>query len=601
MSQSAKNGAADSAVINQPTTAKSSVRFHIDEAKYDNGRVCWIPLRKLPDAKTNYSSVESACEKCGAIGIVNQIHRNRGHLPPCPNCGPHPTPITEEDKDAPIPGKKAAAFLGITWGALESMRNLRIVRVAQDDYLETVDRPHRLCQYIDTPELGELLTVETMRATLEKLTVPKTTGETTWRANCNGEARPERYANNLLPFRRGQGFWLTACKSPVVHETGPAETNIEIALCKQPLHLFRTLIARPIGIKEKRNFSICKAPCKPLDFRDLVLSNLVTHDRDGRHANRIETDDIVESFHHDDSALSDDLPIAGLGEPTCMLSEQFLPAVKIYREFVLVRFLLLAPLLRSQRVESLLFQLELRIARNPCQKLAVLTEDWIEDLAAKRPRSLVAAAVLRQHADTPFFHHCRRQARVPTDVGRRCGRHVSNVSHKFLVDRHQLACFFVLAVNKRHVAWRRRFLIRRCYLDGRCGARCWSMGVAAKNTSYTFELLPLEFSAGRASTGEPPVHEGEEVAAYLALVRMAGKYFLGIAGIHGEFTFAGVIAFAAEWAVESDLSAGAMDLDDDVAFCSRLFKCRLRLSVINALILLLIHAGVGKKMGTMIL
>src|SRR5205807_4636610 len=137
------------------------------------------------------------------------------------------------------------------------------------------------------------------------------------------------------------------------------------------------------GIEENRYLSTTKISCEPLDFHDLVFSDLVPHDRYRRHADRIQADDIIEAFHQNDSARRNHLTIPRLVEPACVLTEQFLPAVKIHRELVLVWFLLLASLFGRQRIESLLLQFILRIASDPGQKLAVLAKDRIEDLTAK--------------------------------------------------------------------------------------------------------------------------------------------------------------------------------------------------------------------------
>ena len=92
------------------------------------------------------------------------------------------------------------------------------------------------------------------------------------------------------------------------------------------------------------------------------------------------------------------------------------------------------------------------------------------------------------------------------------------------------------------------------------------------------------------------MHQREEVAAHLALIRVTGEDLLRIPRIDRKFTLAGVIAGTIEWAVQSDLAAASMEFEDDVAFCRRLRERRLRLSVIDALILL-VHAKLGRERG----
>src|SRR5205807_231457 len=147
---------------------------------------------------------------------------------------------------------------------------------------------------------------------------------------------------------------------------------------------------------------------KPFYFHNLVLCYLVRHDRNRWHPEGVEPDHIIEAFHYDDATAHDGFPETRLNKPVCVLSKKFLPTVKIDWKFVLVGLFFFRTLVWRQGVEGLFLAFKLRVASDPRQKLAFLTENWIKHLTTEPPTPFVTASVLRQNADSPFIHHPRR-------------------------------------------------------------------------------------------------------------------------------------------------------------------------------------------------
>ena len=93
------------------------------------------------------------------------------------------------------------------------------------------------------------------------------------------------------------------------------------------------------------------------------------------------------------------------------------------------------------------------------------------------------------------------------------------------------------------------------------------------------------------------MHKGEEVAAHLAFVGVAGKDLLRVARIDRDFPPAGVIAGAAERTIEADLSTRSMHFERDAAFRRCFLQGGFCLEVIDAPVLALSHRGGEKKGG----
>jgi hypothetical protein len=70
---------------------------------------------------------------------------------------------------------------------------------------------------------------------------------------------------------------------------------------------------------------------------------------------------------------------------------------------------------------------------------------------------------------------------------------------------------------------------------------------------------------------------------------MAGEDLLWVAGIHRQFPFPGMIAVAAEGAIEADLAAAAVDLEIHAALRGRFLQGGLGLEIIDTHVAGLFH------------
>src|SRR5581483_9501036 len=230
-----------------------------------------------------------------------------------------------------------------------------------------------------------------------------------------------------------------------MHRLRPADTRIQAALGEEPEGFLGTIVAGIVGIEEQRHLAAAESLREPRNLVDLMLGDLVRHEGHRRNPEGVEAEYVIESLHQDDAAGGDSFPVAGFLQPGGVLSEEFLAAVEVDREAVFGGLLLFAAQLGRQCVEGLFLRLKLRVAGGPREDLALLTEDRIEDLAAKRPAPLVVAAVLRQDPDSPFLHRSYGEAGMTADVACRRGRHVRYVPQELLIEGHELAGFLIVA------------------------------------------------------------------------------------------------------------------------------------------------------------
>ncbi len=101
--------------------------------------------------------------------------------------------------------------------------------------------------------------------------------------------------------------------------------------------------------------------------------------------------------------------VARLAQTARLLAEQFQPAMEPLREAVLRGGILARPFGRRNTKELVLLLLELQVPTRPRQDFAVFRENRVDQTAPQTPAPPIAAAVVRQVADTPLLHRLRRK------------------------------------------------------------------------------------------------------------------------------------------------------------------------------------------------
>ena len=110
-------------------------------------------------------------------------------------------------------------------------------------------------------------------------------------------------------------------------------------------------------------------------------------------------------------------------------------------------------------------------------------------------------------------------------------------------------------------------------------------GVARRNIRedvlHTMELFTLELVSGRSRSGEPAVHQRQQVAVKTTLVRMAHEHLLRILRVHGNLAATTVIADTTEGTIDTNLVPGPMSVERDATLRRRLFERGIRLELID--------------------
>ena len=98
---------------------------------------------------------------------------------------------------------------------------------------------------------------------------------------------------------------------------------------------------------------------------------------------------------------------------------------------------------------------------------------------------------------------------------------------------------------------------------------------------HTMELLALELVSGRSRSGEPAVHQREQVAVKATLVRMAHEHFLRIFRVHRNLMATAMITDATERTIEANLFPVPLRIERDATLRRRLFERCFRLELID--------------------
>jgi hypothetical protein len=103
---------------------------------------------------------------------------------------------------------------------------------------------------------------------------------------------------------------------------------------------------------------------------------------------------------------------------------------------------------------------------------------------------------------------------------------------------------------------------------GGLGGRPLGGGYAAAGQDLfdPLEFVAFEFAAAGLFSGEPAVHEGQQIAAEAALIGVALEDFLRVVGVDRQFLAALMVAGAAEGTVDPHFGAAAFDVQADAAF-----------------------------------
>jgi hypothetical protein len=113
----------------------------------------------------------------------------------------------------------------------------------------------------------------------------------------------------------------------------------------------------------------------------------------------------------------------------------------------------------------------------------------------------------------------------------------------------------------------------RLYSGGGAAA---SLASAGQHLLDLLELVSLELPAGRLPFGEPAVHQRQQVAAELALVRVAQEHLLRIVRVDRDLLAADMVAGAAERAVDAHfgLSPFAQLFASSTEYCTGIDDAR---------------------------
>ena len=95
------------------------------------------------------------------------------------------------------------------------------------------------------------------------------------------------------------------------------------------------------------------------------------------------------------------------------------------------------------------------------------------------------------------------------------------------------------------------------------------------------KLVSFELVSGRSRSGDPAVHQRQQVPAKAALVCVTHEDFLVVLGVDRDFAASDVIALAGERTVETNLFPVAMRSERNPTLRRRLFERGLRLELID--------------------
>lgn len=114
------------------------------------------------------------------------------------------------------------------------------------------------------------------------------------------------------------------------------------------------------------------------------------------------------------------------------------------------------------------------------------------------------------------------------------------------------------------------------FLGGRGGLGGRPLGggytAAGQDLFDPLEFVAFEFATVGFFSGEPAVHEGQQIAAEAALIGVALEDLLRVVGVDRQLFAALMVARAAEGTVDPHFGAAAFDVQGDAAFGSGGFE-----------------------------
>ena len=191
-----------------------------------------------------------------------------------------------------------------------------------------------------------------------------------------------RGVDQLLPLGKREALGLTSIEGSAVHGLSPTESHLQPALREQPEGFFGSVIAGRFAIEEQRHFAVGELLGPTRDLFDLSLSDAVRANRDRWNAEVVERDHVVVALDDDDPVGRDRFTVAGFFEAARLLAEEFLAAMKAFRNLVLHGRSLVATQLGADRVVLRLLLFEEWIATDPRQDVAILRKHGLGDVAA---------------------------------------------------------------------------------------------------------------------------------------------------------------------------------------------------------------------------
>src|SRR5437879_2258473 len=120
--------------------------------------------------------------------------------------------------------------------------------------------------------------------------------------------------------------------------------------------------------------------------------------------------------------------IARLIQTTGVLASQLKASREATRMPIFLRRVSFFTLFRNQQLKLTFLLFVGWITTDPCQHLSTLGKHREENLAAKRPATLVAATIERQVANFPLFHRLGREAGVSPHIASSGGRHLRDIA-----------------------------------------------------------------------------------------------------------------------------------------------------------------------------
>ena len=209
-------------------------------------------------------------------------------------------------------------------------------------------------------------------------------------------------------------------KLSAVHCGRPYQPHVDLPFCEEPECFFCSFRTWLVAVEHEVHAVDAELFGEADDFLALCLGHAIGHDGKGGDAEGVEVDDVVETFDEDQPVLLDEFAVAGFFQTAGLLAEELLTAMETFRETVLHRSGTGRAFSRRKASEIAFFLFVVGITSDPGEDFAVFGEDRVNDLASQAEAAFVATAVCGQNADSPLCHRFRCEARMASDVTRRC-------------------------------------------------------------------------------------------------------------------------------------------------------------------------------------